>query len=89
MSQTHLDNLAQLGDIADELGIPRKRLARWAEPHRKIDFPKVKRQMGKYRLYDKTEVKEWVYLWMKISKNLGNKNLPPGGKSTKETGGQK
>lgn len=68
-----------LPSIARELDIPVKRLQRWAEPNRRIGFPAPKTSLGRYLLYDKTEVKEWYFLWQKVSKNLGNDNLPPGG----------
>lgn len=58
--------------------ITERQLRRWAEPVRDIGFPEPKRKLGKYSLYDKDEVVEWVILWMKISIKLGNKKLNGG-----------
>lgn len=34
-------------------------------------FPKPKKIMGKYKLYDADEVEEWVTLWRRATVNLG------------------
>lgn len=72
----HLDTLANIAqDLMVEFDVTYNQLYRWSEHDRKLDFPKPVRQQGKYKLYDRREVAEWVYLWLKISKNMGNKGL--------------
>lgn len=73
--------LDTLPNIAERLGIDIKQMNRWAERNRKLDFPQPIKRLGKYRLYDADKVEEWVILWLKINKNLGNDNLVPGGKT--------
>ena len=73
----HLDTLP---NIAERLKININTMNRWAERGRKLGFPEPVRRLGRYRLYNADEVEEWVVLWMKISKNLGNENLPSGRK---------
>lgn len=75
----HLDTLP---NIASRLKISINTLNKWAENGRGNNFPKPVKRLGKYRLYDSRAVEEWIILWMKINKNLGNVNLPPGGKRT-------
>lgn len=48
-----------------------EQLKRWAESNRSSSFPTPERKMGKYNLYDVSEVVEWVILWKRISANLG------------------
>lgn len=70
MSSSEVENLESLRTIAEELGIEPNTLSRWAEPSRKLNFPTPRRRLGRYALYDRNEVKEWVALWIKVSKNM-------------------
>lgn len=79
----HLDTLA---NIAKDLGINVNTMNRWAERGRKHDFPEPERYQGRFRLYNREHVEEWVYLHLKITRNLGNKDWHPGKKQPDEGG---
>lgn len=67
-------HLASLADIALDLGMNVHQLERWAEKGKKNDFPDPDVVLGRYKLYDKEKVAEWVHLWRKINKNLGSRS---------------
>jgi hypothetical protein len=50
-----------------------KQLREWA--HRLDHFPKSKKQLGKYHLYDVQEVVEWVHFWRRVTVGMGSKTL--------------
>lgn len=66
-----LDKWDSLPTIATELGINVKDLYRWAS-RSKTDFPQPIR-VGRYKLYEKDQVKAWVILWLKVNPRLGSK----------------
>lgn len=69
------ENVDTLANIANELGIKPNRLIRWSDTDRNIGFPKPIQTMGRFKLYDKKEIEEWIYLWEKVTKNMHGNGL--------------
>jgi DNA-binding transcriptional MerR regulator len=58
--------------LPKELNVTLRQLTEWERHRDKNDFPDPVRSMGRYRLFNESEVIEWVILWRRATKNLGN-----------------
>lgn len=78
ISDDRMENLEPINVIARELGESEKQLTSWATRRETNDFPPPIVTMGRYHLYDKVQVKNWVRLWKKVNASMGNKGLTGG-----------
>lgn len=60
-----------LFEIADMIsGVTAKQLSNWESKRKSNGFPKPKQTQGPHRFYDPDEVKQWVHLHLKVTKNM-------------------
>jgi hypothetical protein len=75
------DRLFTLQQISSILDIAFKQLTGWEDRRNTTGFPDAKKLLGKYKLYDIEEVREWKKLWDRVTENMrgkGSKNLRNG-----------
>ena len=60
-----------LFEIADMIpGITYKQLSEWEKRRKTNGFPEPKQVQGRHRFYDPEEIKRWVHLHLKVTKNM-------------------
>lgn len=61
-----------LFEIADMLpGVSRDQLVEWERKRKTNGFPEPKHTQGRWKFFDPAEVKKWVHLHKKATRNLG------------------
>lgn len=81
MSNDPITNYWPLRDIEVMLRInsnvdPKPSLSQletWAEKHEKNEFPLPAKTIGRFKFYDIEEVTEWVILWHRATRHMGNR----------------
>ena len=68
-----MDDIYTLKQIKEmllpEIDISYNQLHKW-QGTPTTDFPKPVKQLSRYKFYDLAEVREWVTLWLRATKNM-------------------
>ena len=70
LSEEELADLATLSTLAKELGLTETQIRAWERRSAANGFPAPKQSLGKYHIYSRTEVSEWLQLWKIVKENF-------------------
>jgi hypothetical protein len=73
---TSIDGVYTIRGIHEKLpegiNVSFRQLEEWQKKSRKNDFPEPVRTLGRFRFYNYDEVIEWITLWRRATKLMGN-----------------